>query len=122
MPPEQATAWADRHPIEWMSEFLRKRDVWVYQPDGNAIRGWIGLTANIVDGLYTCPEYARRGVASRLLLYVEAELQRRGFRDVRLEASVNAEQFYARRGYVIAGPRPADGAVPMSKTFPSAPA
>lgn len=120
MPPALATAWADAHPTRWMGEVIRQRDVWVLDIDG-VIAGWISASANKIDGLYTSPPYAGRGVASRLLAYVEDVLEERGYAEALLDASVNAEGFYVERGYAPSGPRPADGtnygAQPMSKAL-----
>lgn len=115
---ELATAWADAHPTRWMVHVIREREVWVCEIDGD-IAGWISTAANTIDGLYTSPPRAGRGVGSQLLAFVESELERRGHSEVLLNASVNAEGFYLEHGYVPCGPRAADednyGAQPMRK-------
>jgi phosphoglycolate phosphatase-like HAD superfamily hydrolase/GNAT superfamily N-acetyltransferase len=110
-----AEEWANAHGPEWILQILRDRLVWVYETGGEVV-GWVSVTANTIDGLYTSPRHARQGIGTRLLQFVEAELERLGYAEATLEASVNAEAFYRRRGYEAAGPRPRDGeALRMSK-------
>ena len=68
-----------------------------------------------LDALYVDPVYARRGVGTSLLRFVEDILRRRGVSVIRADASWNAEDFYIRRGYEPLGPRPPDDARPMRK-------
>ncbi len=115
MPLASAEEWANAHGPEWILDVLRARHVWVYEVDGDVV-GWVSVTANTIDGLYSSPQHARQGIGTRLLRFVEAELERLGFTEVTLEASVNSEAFYRRRGYEAAGPRPRDSeALPMSR-------
>ena len=117
MPLAVAEEWANSRDPEWILEVLRDRRVWVYQADGDVV-GWVSVTASKIDGLYTSPPQAGRGIGTRLLRFVEAELERLGYAEATLDASVNAEAFYRRRGYEATGPRPKDGeALPMRKRF-----
>jgi GNAT superfamily N-acetyltransferase len=110
-----AEEWANAHGPEWILDVLRERHAWVYETGGEVV-GWVSVTANTIDGLYTSPQHARQGIGTHLRRFVEAELERLGYAEATLEASVNAEAFYRRRGYEAAGPRPKDGeALPMSK-------
>jgi putative acetyltransferase len=110
----QARHWADARYPTWIERVLLERDVWVFQAR-DLVVGWASVTADMVNGLYTDPNYARRGVGSRLLEFVEAELRGEGWSHVRLEASRNAESFYLKRGYEPTGGRPRNGALPMEK-------
>jgi putative acetyltransferase len=65
--------------------------------------------------LYTHPEFERRGIGTELLGLAEELMRDAGVEVIRLEASSNAEEFYLRRGYLPAGPRPVDGATPLVK-------
>ncbi len=117
MPLALAEQWANAHSSEWILDVLRERHVWVYECEGDVV-GWVSVTANKIDGLYTSPQHARRGIGTLLLRFAETELERLGYVEATLEASANAEAFYRRRGYEAAGPRPRDGeALPMSKRF-----
>jgi putative acetyltransferase len=114
MPDEMAQDWADARPPEWIDTVLRDRDVWVFESVGVPV-GWISVSIDTIDGLYTQPRYERCGIGSRLLAFAESLMRQRGLSVARLDASWNAEEFYARRGYEAVEPRPADGARPMHK-------
>lgn len=109
LPLELAEEWANAHGPEWILQVLRERLVWVFEFGGDVV-GWVSVTANRIDGLYTSRQYAGRGIGSQLLRFVEAELERLGYAEATLEASWNAEAFYRRRGYEVAGQRSQDGA------------
>ena len=104
-----ARRWADARTPEWVETILQERDIWVFESDGVLV-GWISVSADTIDGLYTLPLYEQRGVGSSLLAFAEAEMRRRGLQNVQLEASWNTEDYYRRRGYEPVGPRPPDGA------------
>ena len=78
-------------------------------PDGGAIRG------DMLEGLYTAPEFAGQGIGAGLLDRLEELMRGRGFPSVRLEASSNARGFYLRRGYRANGTQTSKGAWPMAK-------
>ena len=52
-----------------------------------------------VRAVYVHPDYADRGVGTRLLRRLERAARRHGLRGVGLQASVNAADFYERLGY-----------------------
>lgn len=49
--------------------------------------------------LYTDPDFAARGLGGALLARIEADIAARGHDTFTVRASLNAEPFYARRGY-----------------------
>ncbi len=114
MPQSLADRWADSWTVDQAEVVLKRRDVWVFEYAGKTV-GWISITNSTIDGLYTNPSYERSGVASQLLAFVEKELRDRGVRQIQLEASWNAEEFYLRRGYKVDGPRSLDGPRRMRK-------
>ena len=85
-------------PEAWVETILQERDIWVFE-SGGVLAGWISVSADTIDGLYTLPVYEQRGVGSRLLAFAEAEMRHRGLQAIRLEASWNTEDYYRRRGY-----------------------
>jgi len=111
---ELAESWADVRPPSWMPEVLASQNVRVFESD-DVVAGWISTTDDEVDGLYVDPPFSRRGIGSRLLDVVEAELARAGWSEVRLEASPNAHNFYRKRGYLPLGPPDQYGALPVVK-------
>lgn len=111
---EEALAWADARDLSWMQSVIERYQVRVATCRGCAV-GWLSADDNRAQGLYVHPTHARRGVGSRLLKVWESSLCDDRFSEVFLEASSNAEEFYRRQGYVVAGPRLPNGAIPLSK-------
>jgi GNAT superfamily N-acetyltransferase len=74
-----------------------------------------------IESLYVSPAAARLGVGSALLTHAERHIRDAGAFIAHLEASPNAEAFYARRGYSRAGEVKANNAIPMSKRLDLSP-
>jgi hypothetical protein len=103
----EAENWAANLTVDGMEQKLRTMDVWVAEIDGRAV-GWGAVGGEKLEGLYTDPDFACQGVGSGLLSRLEAQMRARAIRNLQAEASLNAEAFYLRRGYVPAGSRRAD--------------
>jgi putative acetyltransferase len=52
-----------------------------------------------IRGVYVDPRFDRRGIGSSILRELERMAAQRGIQGLHLDASVNAESFYARHGY-----------------------
>jgi putative acetyltransferase len=111
MPAVEAEIWAAKLTRAGMERKLRELEVWVAEP-GGTVAGWDASRDNLLEGLYTAPEFAGRGIGAGLL---ERLMRERGFPSVYLEASPNARGFYLRRGYRATGPQTPQGAWPMVK-------
>lgn len=96
--PEQVDAWADAdrsdYPIEESDQHV------VVAEDGDTLVGFGGLDLDgaKVWAVYVHPQYARRGVGSRLLERLESTAEQQ-FDELSLWASMNAVPFYRARGY-----------------------
>ena len=110
----QAATWANSMAVEGMEQRFRDAEVWVAEVD-DTIAGWIALRGDYIDGLYMDPRFVERGIGTELVALAEALMRERGIQIIRLEASINAEQFYLRRGFVPKGSRVPDSAIPMEK-------
>jgi putative acetyltransferase len=114
MPADDAAAWAAKLDLAGMAQKLSDLEVWVAERDGHLV-GWGAIRGDVLEGLYTAPEAAGRGVGAGLLAMLEGRMREQGVRIIRAEASSNARDFYLRRGYRITGPRTANGAWPIAK-------
>src|SRR3954464_14362906 len=114
MPAAEAQAWAERLTLSGMERKLRELEVWVAELEG-VVAGWGAICGDMLEGLYTAPEFAGQGVGAGLLGMLEGLMREREFPSVRLEASSNARGFYLRRGYRATGPQTPQGAWPMVK-------
>jgi putative acetyltransferase len=111
---EAVEAWAGRLTLAGMEQKLRELEIWIVEPEGMTA-GWGAIHGDILEGLYTAPEYARQGVGAALLEMLEELMRGRGVEAVRAEASPNAVGFYLRRGYRMTGPQTPMGAWPIAR-------
>jgi len=116
MPKVEAQAWAMQLALSGMERKLHELEVWVAER-GGIVAGWGAIRGDMLEGLYTAPEFAGQGVGAGLLDRLEGLMRERRFPSVRLEASSNARGFYLRRGYRAIGPQTSDGAWPMAKEY-----
>jgi putative acetyltransferase len=114
MPKVEAQAWAMQLALSGMERKLHELEVWVAER-GGIVAGWGAIRGDMLEGLYTAPEFAGQGIGAGLLDRLEELMRGRGFPSVRLEASSNARGFYLRRGYRANGTQTSKGAWPMAK-------
>jgi len=110
----EAEAWAATLTVAGMKTKLRELEIWVVEVN-DAVVSWGAIRGEQLEGLYTDPIFAGRGIGTALLGFLEALMRERGIASVRAEASSNAEEFYLRRGYEPTGARTREGAQPISK-------
>jgi putative acetyltransferase len=104
LPAGEAEAWAAKLTHAGMESKLHEFEVWVAELDG-VVAAWGAIRGDILEGLYTAPQFAGRGVASGMLSRLEGLMMARGVAAVHAEASSNAKAFYLRRGYRLSGPQ-----------------
>jgi putative acetyltransferase len=114
MPVVLAEMWAANLTVAGMRRKIRAMEIWIAERNGTAI-GWGAIQDDRLEGLYTDPEFAGRGIGTQLLGLLEGLLRQRGVVTVRADASANAESFYLRRGYDPAGDQTPEGARPIAK-------
>jgi putative acetyltransferase len=114
MPAGEAEIWAASLTLAGMEQKLRQFEIWVAELDG-IVAGWGAIRGLHLEGLYTAPEFAGRGVGAGLLLMLERLMRERGVHAICAEASSNAKDFYLRRGYRAAGGQTPKGAWPIAK-------
>jgi len=111
---EPAERWATAAPPDRAAKAIASNGVWVAALDSKVV-GWVEVSGATIESLYVTPAAARRGVGSSLLTYAERQMGNAGARVAHLDASPNAEAFYARRGYGRDGDIKANNSIPMSK-------
>jgi putative acetyltransferase len=110
----EAEVWAAKLTRAGMDRKLRELEIWVAEL-GGTVAGWGAIRDNLLEGLYTAPEFAGQGIGTGLLDRLERLMRERRFPSVYLEASPNARGFYLRRGYRATGPQTPQDAWPMVK-------
>ncbi|MGJ3352660.1 GNAT family N-acetyltransferase [Providencia sp. Je.9.19] len=69
--------------------------------NGEAIStGFLNLTENSVDAIFTLPEYSGQGAAGLILNAIKTEAIQRGIKQLTLDSTLNAEKFYQRHGFI----------------------
>jgi putative acetyltransferase len=105
----EAEAWATQLSPSGIERKLRELEIWIAELD-DVIAGWGAIRGDVLEGLYTAPEYAGQGVGAALLDRLEALMRGRGIAAIHAEASSNARAFYLRRGYRETGTQTPVGA------------
>jgi putative acetyltransferase len=115
-----AERWAAAAPPDRAAKAIAANDVWVAEL-GSKVVGWVEVSGATIESLYVRPAAGRRGVGGSLLAHAERQIGAAGSSVAQLDASPNAEAFYARRGYERAGDIKANNSIPMRKRLdPSA--
>lgn len=111
---KEAFEWANSAAPDRVQRALQEHDVSVAEVEEQVV-GWIEFTNNQIEGLYVKPELAGQGIGSVLLSYAEKRIFSNGHGSIRLNASLNAEQFYNHRGYKPVAERSLQYGLPMEK-------
>lgn len=114
MAASDAETWALNLTLEGMRKKLRELEIWVTEIEGE-IAGWGAIRESRLEGLYTDPAFACRGIGTGLLTVLEGLMRARGILEISTAASANAESFYLRRGYKADGAHIPSKGTPMSK-------
>lgn len=98
--PEEIAAWiAVRNPESYRVA-LQSRELFVAEQQGTIVGfGQLDPAKGEVEACYVAPGAAGSGVGSALLARMEDSAGRHGHAVVRLNATLNAESFYAVQGY-----------------------
>ncbi|WP_323752583.1 GNAT family N-acetyltransferase [Marinobacter sp.] len=98
----QRYAWASRTPnLDTWQGRLASLETLVAE-DGDALAGFISYEpSGVIDLVFTAPNYARQGIASALYQEAEQQLQNKGVKELRTEASVVARPFFEKHGFEV---------------------
>jgi GNAT superfamily N-acetyltransferase len=86
--------------IETMQQKIIKQQMFCAKL-GNEIVGTIALDHDYIVGFYTHVDYAKKGIGSKLLSYIEKEAQEIGHPEVYLASSPVGVDFYLKFGWQI---------------------
>jgi len=115
---EAADRWASAAPPDRAARAIAGGGVWVAELAAQVV-GWVEIKGTTIASLYVRSASARRGAGSSLLAHAERQIRAAGGSVAHLDASPNAEAFYARRGFGRASEVKANDAIPMSKPLAS---
>jgi predicted N-acetyltransferase YhbS len=98
--PEQLATWAGYSTVAMQQRRLQEHRAFVAEQDGVVIGfvRWAPATSELCS-IYVDPDYARQGVASRLMAQAEADALSLGVAEFWLDASLTAVPFYQATGW-----------------------
>lgn len=73
----QVEKWAANLTVAGMEQKLREMEIWVVELNGS-VAAWGAIRGDRLEGLYTAPEFATRGIGSELLAMLEGLMHERG--------------------------------------------
>ena len=99
--PEELEAWAVPRKPESYEELISSREFFVAEM-GDVIVGFgvLNQSSTEVEAVYVSAAAGRRGIGLELLRKLEERASSLGLKMLRLNASLNAVQFYEKAGYV----------------------
>jgi putative acetyltransferase len=101
----EIAAWIAFRPPQAYRSALASRTLFVAEREGEIVGfGQFDPARSEIEACYVSPDAVKRGVGSDLVLRMEDEARAKGHEVVRLNATLNAETFYARLGYRRLGP------------------
>ena len=101
---EQIGVWTGRLGPDSYRAALERCEIVVAEREDEIVGfGQIDVMRAEIEAVYVVPAAVRSGVGSALLAHLEAMARDHGLQHLALCASLNAESFYARRGYRARG-------------------
>jgi len=98
--PDQIEAWVKNRNPKSHGDALKEGKEWIQMAFcGEEPVGYSCFHENWIRGIYVRPQYIRRGVGSALLSSIE-RVCRGHFKELWLDASLNAHAFYLKMGFV----------------------
>jgi putative acetyltransferase len=85
----EAQTWAANLTMAVMERKFRELEIWIAEQEGRVV-GWGAIRGDRLEGLYTDPEFAGRGIGTELLSKLEPLLRGRDVRTIRTETSLRA--------------------------------
>lgn len=63
--------------------------------------GYLDLSAGSVEAIFTSPDYIGKGFAGLILEMIKDEARKRGFKQLTLSSTPNAQSFYEKHGFIL---------------------
>jgi GNAT superfamily N-acetyltransferase len=103
-PKEVITAWIERLKPGSYRSVVRRGGVVIAEADSKAVGfGQINLPSGEIEAVYVAPDAQCQGVGAALLAHLEHLASREGMSRITLKSTINAEPFYAARGWRAVG-------------------
>lgn len=63
--------------------------------------GFLDLSSGSVEAVFTLPQYTGKGLGSQIIEAIKSEARERGYRELTLSSTPNAQSFYERHGFTL---------------------
>lgn len=63
--------------------------------------GFLDLSSGSVEAVFTLPQYTGKGVGSQIIEAIKSEARERGFEQLTLSSTPNAQPFYEKHGFKL---------------------
>lgn len=74
----------------------------VAAPDGRLVAtGFLDLSSGSVEAVFTLPQYTSKGLGSQIIEAIKSEARERGFEQLTLSSTPNAQPFYEKHGFKL---------------------
>ncbi|HBR2037323.1 TPA: GNAT family N-acetyltransferase [Klebsiella quasipneumoniae subsp. quasipneumoniae] len=71
-------------------------------PDGRLVAtGFLDLSSGSVEAVFTIPQYTGKGLGSQIIEAIKSEARERGFKQLTLSSTPNAQPFYEKHGFKL---------------------
>ena len=71
-------------------------------PDNRLVAtGFLDLSSGRVEAVFTLPQYTSNGLGSQIIEAIKSEARERGYRQLTLSSTPNAQSFYEKHGFTL---------------------
>jgi len=98
-PPEQIEEWAGSKTPEFFKARMAEGETFVVAEADSRIAGFGVLADAEIRALFVDPEHTGKKIGSQILQTMEQMAMAAGLRELHLKSSLNAVEFYRRKGY-----------------------
>lgn len=95
--------WTPEVMPENYREVIKKNPFFVIDmPDAGLVAtGYLDVSSASVEAIFTLPEYFGKGFASLVIEAIKGEARKRGFKQLTLSSTPNAQTFYEKHGFIF---------------------
>ncbi|WP_375713955.1 GNAT family N-acetyltransferase [Klebsiella pneumoniae] len=75
---------------------------YITAPDGRLLAtGYLDLSTGSIEAVFTLPQYTGKGLGSQIIEAIKSEARGRGFEQLTLSSTPNAQTFYEKHGFKL---------------------
>lgn len=97
------TAWTPESMPESYRKVIKANPFFVVDgPDNRPVAtGFLDLFSGSVEAVFTLPQYTSKGLGGQIIEAIKSEAVKRGFRQLTLSSTPNAQSFYEKQGFAL---------------------